>query len=50
MVGHRGAEEDGARPPSAISVTRVSLTWSSCPWWVNYKVEPTIPSLAERNR
>lgn len=34
-----------------ISVTRVSLTWSSsCPWRVNYKVEPTIPSLAKRNR
>lgn len=31
-----------------ISVTRVSLTWSS--WRVNYKVEPTIPSLAKRNR
>lgn len=30
-----------------ISVTRVSLTW---PWRVNYKVEPTIPSLAKRNR
>lgn len=31
-------------------VTRVSLTWSSCSWRVNYKVEPTIPSLAKRNR
>lgn len=33
-----------------ISVTRLSLTWSLCPWRVNYKVEPTIPSLAKRNR
>lgn len=44
----RKEDEDGPRP--GISVTRVSLTWSSCPWWVNYKVEPTIPSLAKRNR
>ena len=33
-----------------IYVTRVSLTWLSRPWQVNYKVEPTIPSLAKRNR
>jgi len=36
--------------PACIFVTRVSLTWSSFPWRVNYKVEPTIPSLAKRNR